>query len=154
MAPSSLTVPLKFLAWQDLYNHEKPFQIFIDIPPSAPDQRSSNLVFETVHVPLQDVRNLPDGGGGDTGKFFSLDGNGFVYRKHEMTGMLRDVGAFFAEADRETVERAYLPEVEKLLRGQIEGVDEVFFFDWRVGMSWTALLSICALLVFLFFADG
>lgn len=116
MATSELNVTLKFLAWQELYSKEKPFQIFIDIPDDAADQRGSNLVFQNVQVPLTDVRTVPDD--------FSLDANGFVFRKHKTE--ISDV------ADRDTVEMAYLPEVEAILRKEMEGVHRVFFFDWRV----------------------
>ena len=116
MSTSELDVTLKFLDFQELYTKEKPFQIFIDIPKDAVDQRSSNLVFKDVQVPLKDVRTMPD--------HFSLDGNGFIYRKHKTN--------ISNLADRETVEMTYLPEVESILREEMEGVDRVFFFDWRV----------------------
>ena len=116
MSTSELDITLKFLDWQELYSNEKPFQIFIDIPDDAVDQRGSNLVFKDIQVPLKDVRTMPD--------HFSLDDNGFIYRKHKTN--ISDL------ADRETVETIYLPEVESILRKEMEGVDRVFFFDWRV----------------------
>ena len=116
MRTSELNVTLKFLDWQELYTKEKPFQIFIDTPEDAIDQRGSNLVFKDVQVPLKDVRTMPDR--------FSLDDNGFIYRKHKTN--IRNF------SDRETVEMAYLPEVESILREEMKGVDRVFFFDWRV----------------------
>ncbi len=119
MVASEMEVTLKFLDWQELYSREKPFQIFIDIPEDATDQRSSNLVFKGIQVPLKDVRAMPDQ--------FSLDANGFIFRKHKT-----DVRNF---ADGKTVETAYLPEVEAILRDEIEGVDKVFFFDWRVSQD-------------------
>ena len=126
MATSDMTVTLKFLDWQELYAEEKPFQIFIDIPKDALDQRSSNLVFKNVQVRLKDVRTISD-------PIFSLDANGFVFRKHKT-----QVSNF---ADRETVEKTYLPEVESILREEMEGVDRVFFFDWRV--SEAVISSVC-----------
>jgi hypothetical protein len=31
------------------------------------------------------------------------------------------------------VEEVYLPEMEALLRGADESIDQVYFFDWRMG---------------------
>lgn len=116
MSTSDLDVTLKFMDWQELYSREKPFQIFIDIPDDADDQRSSNLVFKNVQVPLKDVRTVPDN--------FSLDANGFIFRKYKTN--VSDI------SNRETVETAYLPEIENILREEIAGVDRIYIFDWRV----------------------
>ena len=116
MTSQELDITLKFLQWQKLYDVEKPFQIFINIPKDAEDPRDTNLVFETVDLKVQDVRNLR--------VEFSLEANGFVYRQH-----VTEVTDF---TDRAVVERHYLPEIETLLRRELDGVDRVFFFDWRV----------------------
>jgi hypothetical protein len=113
---SCILVSLKFLQWQSLYEVEKPFQIFINIPDHVEDKRTTNLVFEDIQLKVKDVR--------DNATEFSLDQHGFMYRNHETT--LRDV------TNRKHVEETYLPEVESLLRQEADGVDEVFFFDWRV----------------------
>lgn len=105
-----------FLQWQDLYEIERPFQIFIDIPKDAKDQRDTNLVFEKVSCKIEDVR--------DGVHNLSLDGNGFIYRRHAT-----NVTDF---TNRMTVDRNYLPEIEKFLKDELDGVDRVFFFDWRV----------------------
>lgn len=107
---------LKFLQWQPLFEVEKPFQIFINIPDHVRDKRTTNLVFEDVQLSVKDVRaNATD---------FSLDQHGFMYRNHETA--LRDF------TSRKHVEETYLPEVESLLRQEADEVDEVFFFDWRL----------------------
>lgn len=114
--PTDVTATLKFLKWQSLYDIEKPFQMFINIPPEASDQRTTNLVYEDVALPVKDVRNLklqP-----------TLDQNGFMYCQHHTE--FKDFNS------REAVDKAYLPEIEQLLRKEVEGVDCVFFFDWRV----------------------
>ena len=116
MSSPDLEVTLKFLDWQELYSREKPFQIFIDVPDDAVDQRSSNLVFRNVEVPLKDVRTVPED--------FSLDVNGFVYRKYK--------SSFSNILNRDTVETTYLPEIEAILRQELLGVDRIFIFDWRV----------------------
>lgn len=121
-----LSVNLKFLQWQPLYETEKPFQLFVNIPPEAADQRTTNLVFEDVTLPIQDVRELDND--------WSIDEKGFVYRRHASKATLEDF------ASRTAVEEIYLPEVEELLRSELEGVDRVFFFDWRVGFDISSML--------------
>ncbi|PVH88849.1 methyltransferase CmcJ [Cadophora sp. DSE1049] len=110
------TVSLKFLDWQPLYEEEKPFQIFINIPPDAADQRSTNLVFEDVNVEIQDVR-------GALNNALDLDSSGFQFEKHHT--------AVTDFTNREVVDSLYLPEIEALIREKVSGVDRVFFFDWR-----------------------
>ncbi|KAL8722296.1 MAG: hypothetical protein Q9225_001201 [Loekoesia sp. 1 TL-2023] len=116
MASGDLRVTLSFLDWQHLYESEKPFQIFIDIPEDAEDQRDTNLVFKQVCLSVHDVRRLSEK--------FSLDANGFMYRRH-----IAKVTNF---ASRKDVEQNYLPEMEQLLRREVEGADRIFFFDWRL----------------------
>jgi hypothetical protein len=116
MEAQDVQVTLKFLQWQPLYETEKPFQIFIDIPDDAEDKRNTNLVFEDVPLKVQDVRAL--------GEIRSIDEKGFIYRKHKSS-----VSNF---SNRKSVDETYLPEIEVLLRSQLDEVDRVFFFDWRV----------------------
>ena len=116
MEPQDLAITLQFLQWQDLYKTEKPFQIFINVPKDAKDPRNTNLLFESVNVKVLDVR-------GQSGKY-TLDDHGFIYRQHTTS-----ISSF---TDRKSVVDNYLPEVEALLRKEIDGVDRVFFFDWRV----------------------
>lgn len=112
----SIRAELKFLKWQQLYELEKPFQIFINIPDDAKDRRTTNLNFENVQVELTDARTLTTQP--------SLDEHGFVYRHHEIASL--------DYTDRKEVESIYLPELESLLKTELDGVDQVFFFDWRV----------------------
>ena len=116
---------LKFLKWQELYEIEKPFQVFINIPSHVKDRRTTNLVFEDVQVNIRDVRYLPNS--------FDLNQHGFTYIKHTT-----NVQCF---TDRAAVEEQYLPEIEKLIRSNLEDVDRVHFFDWRVSwaISWLLL---------------
>ena len=116
---ASVKASLKFLQWQPLYNVERPFQIFINIPEHVKDRRTTNLVFEDRQVMVKDIRGCADD--------YTLDEHGFMYRHHE-TGRINF-------EDRTTVENQYLPEVESLLRCEVPGVDRVFFFDWRVRAS-------------------
>ncbi|KAL8834254.1 MAG: hypothetical protein Q9170_003841 [Blastenia crenularia] len=116
MASDGLQITLSFLQWQKLYESEKPFQIFTNVPEDAEDQRDTNLVFEQLCLVVHDVRRLP--------AKFSLDANGFVYRQH--------VTKTTDFASRKTVEQSYLPEIEELLKREVEGADRIFFFDWRL----------------------
>ena len=109
-------INLKFLKWQPLYEIEKPFQIFINIPDHVEDKRTTNLVFEDVKVSASDVRTCQTN--------FNLDHHGFQYCHH--SSAVEDFSM------RDVVEKWYLPEMEMLLKNKLEGVDRVFFFDWRV----------------------
>lgn len=116
MGSHDLQIDLMFLQWQKLYQIEKPFQIFINIPDDAQDQRDTNLVFEKVPCMIQDIR--------DVAYRPSLDEAGFIYRRHATK--TTDF------TNRMMVDQNYLPEIEKLLKRELDGVDRVFFFDWRV----------------------
>ncbi|KAF2476026.1 uncharacterized protein BDR25DRAFT_379689 [Lindgomyces ingoldianus] len=108
-----------YLKWSDLYNREKPFQLFLDIPKESPDQRKSNLVYEEGPEEIvHDVRGRESE--------FSIDNNGFTYIKHSTKLSSEQF------EDHAAVEGCYLPECEKLLRKHLEGVDRVHFFDWRL----------------------
>lgn len=116
MTTHDITTSLNFLQWQELYEEERPFQIFINIPEDAEDQRNTNLVFEKVGLTVHDVRGHSED--------FSLDTNGFMYRQHSTkTTSFRN---------RKFVGENYLPEVEALLKHEVEGADQIFFFDWRL----------------------
>ena len=109
---------LLYLDWQDLYNTEKPFQIFSVVPDSnLPYQRTTNLVFKEGSAEIiRDVRG--------TESQFTLDKHAFAFR--ECPTKLQNFGS------AEDVENIYLPEVEALLKRELEGLDQVYFFDWRV----------------------
>lgn len=109
----------EYLKWLDLYNTEKPFQILLDIPKDAPEQRRHNLEFhsgpsEVVH----DVRGF--------GTSFQLDEHGFEYIKHDLLDLTAED---FASKDK--IEKTYLPQLEKVLKQQLNGVDQVFIYDFR-----------------------
>lgn len=60
----------KYIKWLDLYKKEKPFQIFIDIPKTAPDQRFTNLSYEEREETFRDVRGQEES--------FTLNDHGFA----------------------------------------------------------------------------
>jgi hypothetical protein len=109
----AITAELKYLQWQELYEKERPFQLFIDLPPDAKDCRVSNLVFERHDVEIADIRDSQDQ--------FSIDTHGFMVRTHK-TG----VAEF---TNRRLIKEAYLSEVEEMLRSTLDGVDRCFVFN-------------------------
>ena len=117
--PSSCTSSIKYLKWQQIYEYEKPFHIFIDIPEDAKDQRETNLVYEDREQDFYDIR------GRETQ--FNLDEHGFAYSR---------VTDNFDEFNNcEAIELEYLPHVERLIRQNLDEVDEVFLLGFRVLMS-------------------
>ncbi|MCJ1434733.1 hypothetical protein MMC27_004103 [Xylographa pallens] len=114
--PEDAVSTIKYIKELELYEREKPFQILIDIPKSAPDQRYTNLVYEDREETFHDVR------GKET--TFTLNDHGFTYRRHNFE--------FDDYEDREAVEANYLPKVEEFIKAEVEDVDKVFFFDWRL----------------------
>jgi hypothetical protein len=113
MTTTTTRAQINFLTPLPLYAHEKPFQLFLDTPPSA---RKTNLVFEAKEVPVHNIR----GGHEDA---YTLDGNGFMYTR---------LDGFEDLNTAEEVRGGYLPAVERLLRSCVKGVERVWVFDWRV----------------------
>ena len=109
---------LNYLNWQDVYAKEKPFQLFSVLPNSSLDgERTTNLVFKEGQVEsIRDVRGEES--------IYSLNDQGFAFRVYPTR--LRDFSV------REDIENVYLSEMEDLLKREVESVDEVYFFDWRV----------------------
>lgn len=105
-----ITGSFRFIQWQELYKREKPFQVLTQIPPEAEDQRDNNLIFKDEQVEVRDVRSMsiPP----------TLDTYGFMFRKHALS--CADFGS------RRAVEETYFPEVERLMRQEVEGVGGVF----------------------------
>lgn len=124
MAAQNVRASVQFLKWQDLYNKEKPFNIFFDIPAGAKEQRKTNIVFEDIEIPIEDIRGNEHS--------FTLDNQGFMTtRLPRFTGSL----------DTETIQNEHLPAVERLLKEKVEGADRIFIFDWRVRFHTQNLLK-------------
>lgn len=115
MMGSAEHAAIQFLKWQPLYEKEKPFQLFLDLPPDVADQRRTNLAFETRMVEVKNIRGHE--------KCFDLDENGFIYRTMD---------GFEDLKDKTEVTGQYLPAIEQLLRKEVEHADRIFIFDWRV----------------------
>ena len=121
MSSGDVTAALSYLRKLELYKHEKPFEMLMDIPKDAADQRYFNTKFEAREHVIRDMRNSDED--------FTLDKNGFTVRNFRSCV---DSGGVI---DRKLVEDHYLPEVEKLIRDNVEGVDQLFFFEWRVSYT-------------------
>ena len=116
--PQDEEATLQYLDWQDLYETEKPYQLFSAISSEdLPNRRTTNLIFkEGDRELIRDVRK--------TESQFTLDRQGFTFISHRTA--IQDFKS------SEEIENGYLPEVETLLQREMEGVDQVYFFDWRV----------------------
>ena len=121
MACGDVVADLTYLQKLDLYQREKPFQLFIPVDPNGPDPRTNNIEFENRQHIIHDIRpTITD---------YGLDTHGFEIRPFRPS---LDPDMF---QDRDLVESRYFPEVEQLLRQTLDGgFDRIFFFDWRVSM--------------------
>lgn len=111
---------VQFLKWTDLYLTEKPFQMFLEIPPDVEDQRKTNLVFEDRDIIVKNIRGHEED--------FELDKHGFSVRKFSKGAVC------LAERtlDENTVRSFYFPAVDEFLKDEVDGVDRTFLLDWRV----------------------
>lgn len=100
---------LAFLQWNDLYDVEKPFKIFINIPGDAEDKRSTNLVWEVKSKTIRDIRGLevPP----------TLDDYGF--KLFHRPSRLSDFSS------KEKIASVYLPEVEEIIKAELRDVSKV-----------------------------
>ena len=109
---------LQYLKWQKLYETEKPYQLFSTVTKQElPVRGATNLEWtegevETIH----DVRGRISQ--------FTLDKNGFAFRTSPTD--------FRHFESTERIEQIYPPEVEDILRREVDGVDQIHFFDWRI----------------------
>lgn len=117
-SPLDEKASLQYLKWQELYETEKPYQLFSTVTKQElPVRGATNLEWtkgdaEIIH----DVRDILSQ--------FTLDKNGFAFREAPTS--------FRAFESTEQIEKIYLPEIEDILRLEVEGVDQIHFFDWRI----------------------
>ena len=109
-----IQVQLEYLADLPHYHFAKPLQY---VPGFENDQRSTVRLVSGPPETLQDVR-------GAASDAFNLDDNGFKYVKAPIK--LQDWSSQHAIATE------YIPQMEALLRREVEGVDEIVFFDARI----------------------
>ncbi|KAK4445900.1 hypothetical protein QBC34DRAFT_153899 [Podospora aff. communis PSN243] len=112
-----------YMKWNsELYETESPFQILIEIPKNAPDQRTTNVEFEAgPPETITDVRTTMDS--------WSLDQHGFQYFSMN-TGL-----AAKRFSDPAFVREKYLPQCVSLLKKALPGAERVHFFGWRLRSS-------------------
>lgn len=108
---------LRYLVWDDLYHDEKPYQMFMEPKKNQPQIETTNVSFEAAGPEL--IRDVCG-----HGHEFNLDDHGFAFVEHTTSV------AEFTSSD--IINNKYLPEIQALLRKEIDGVDRVVFFDWRV----------------------
>ena len=106
-----------YLQWEDRFNREKPYQIVSENITELDGLARSNIaMIEGPEELIEDIR------GRET--TFSLDDNGFKILKYAFPAI--------DYQRHQDVEEIYKPEIEKLLKRDVEGVDKVVFFNWRV----------------------
>jgi hypothetical protein len=108
----------EFIEWQELYNMEKPYEIFIQLPKGLEHEQNNrtNLVFKKYEDNIvQDLRGQESQ--------FDLDRNGF---------QIFDLPTSFRHwHDRKAVENEYMKECVDILRGILDDVDSIYFYNWR-----------------------
>ena len=106
-----------YLQWEDKFNSEKPYQIVSENISELDSLARSNItMIEGPEEMIEDIR------GRET--TFDLDKNGFKVLKYTFPAI--------DYQRNQDVEEIYKTEVEKLLKRNVEGVDKVVFFNWRV----------------------
>ncbi|KAK0638517.1 methyltransferase CmcJ [Cercophora newfieldiana] len=118
---ATVSAGVQYVKRLKIFETEVPFQSFVDVPKDAPDQRKTNLEFETRVESFLDMR--------DDIHTFTLDKHGFMV-KHEPLGFSSE---FFTQRDE--VENLYFRELERVIGEVCGAVDKVYFFDWRLRSS-------------------
>nr|POE86991.1 hypothetical protein CFP56_64021 [Quercus suber] len=109
-----ISVRLQYLKDLDLYKTVKPVQF---TPSFANIQGKTNIVLSSGELEtIKDVR--------DRKAKLTLDGNGFIYTKAPTKVLDWN--------SQPTIAKDYLPEMEVLLRREIDGCDEIIFYDARI----------------------
>ncbi|KAK3167104.1 hypothetical protein OEA41_010229 [Lepraria neglecta] len=120
MEPKHERRKLMYLQWDDKFEQEKPYQIVSENIPELDGLARSNIQMgEGPEELIEDVRGRES--------TFSLDQNGFQIIKHQFPSI--------DYQSNDDVENVYKPEIERLLKEQVEGVDKVVFFNWRLRLN-------------------
>ena len=123
----SVRATIEFLKRLPLYDREKPFRVYYEIPKTSADQRRTNLEFEERQISFEDLRNNDP-----VRSAYTLDGQGFS---------LRNLQSSIPEesfSDRALIEKKFLPQVEQLLRSEIPDITAYYVFDWRLRSAETS----------------
>ena len=111
-------VKLRYANRLPIHDFEKPYQIISEL--SGVYRKSNiecNLAPERERI--QDLRGQE--------RLYGIDSHGFQVLEH--------YSAIKDWSDKQAVEEHYLPEVERLIANHLDGVDEVYIFNWRVRLS-------------------
>lgn len=115
--PKDIKVQLQYLKDDPLYETTKPLQI---TPNFADREGRTNVKLAPGETEvIKDVRGLDHG--------FDLDKNGFKYVKGPTK--MQDWSS------QPKIAQEYLPEIEALLRRELDGCDEIMFYDARIRQS-------------------
>ncbi|KAK0732233.1 hypothetical protein B0H67DRAFT_474030 [Lasiosphaeris hirsuta] len=101
---ATVNASFEFLQWQDSYEQEKPYEVFLPLSSFQNKIPRSNLVFETRLVHVQDAYGQRES--------FELDTHSFQFVRHPTD--LRDL------KDRDVVNGEYVAEVEAFLRRHLD----------------------------------
>lgn len=113
----NISVHLGYAKNLPVYKHERPYSILSAVKENV---NPNNLVWENGEEEIMhDARGYE--------KDFDLDTHGFCWRKYPSSLQSFDCSR--------SVEMIYLPEIKKMLEQELEGVDRVVFFDWRVSLT-------------------
>lgn len=138
--PTDIQTKLTYLHWQTSYTQTRPYRIAQFGRNKKNDEQTHNLVFHRGDSAetIKDIRGINK----DTK--LTLETNGFVYAKHPPPIFTQSQDFL----DPEQVRNVFLPECEAILRHEIEGVDRIFIFDWKVRDSISTPRDICLSLVY------
>jgi hypothetical protein len=117
-----LQISLAYLKDLPLYEKEKPYEIWMQVPDDIP--RTNCEFYEVKDIPLHDVRNLYLGD-------FDLETTGFKYLSHE-TQYLPDPKIFQQPGQEDSV-APYLAETAQLVK-EVMNARKVMTYDWRVSI--------------------
>lgn len=105
---------LMYLQWEEKFNSEKPYHIVSENIPELDRLARSNItMMEGPEELIEDIQ------GRET--TFGLDKNSFMVCKHTFPAI--------DYQRNQDVEEIYKPEVDKLLKRNVERVDKVVFFN-------------------------
>ncbi|KAF2771032.1 hypothetical protein EJ03DRAFT_325830 [Teratosphaeria nubilosa] len=109
-----IKVRLQYLKDDPIYRSVKPIQI---TPNFADKEKRTNVKLESGEPEtIMDVRGLHER--------FTLDQNGFAYVKAPTK--------FEHWSSQPRIAEEYLPELESLLKHEVDGCDEIYFYDARI----------------------
>ncbi|CAG8081407.1 unnamed protein product [Penicillium nalgiovense] len=122
---------LKYLQWQSSYSHTRPYRVaqFGRKRKNNEQEKPHNLVFQDGDV-AETIRDIRGSTAAGDNQSFTLETNGFVYGRYP--SLLFTNPKDFGEPDH--IQNVFLPECEAILRNEIEGVERVFIFDWKVSI--------------------